>query len=60
MAASVAAFGMLLRHSPHSGTATYAGVIELAGEAVGEDDEFGLGAEFVELAKRAQQVSGAR
>jgi len=51
-AASVAAFGMLLRQSPYSGAASWEMVRELAEPAVGAD-EGGLRREFVELARRA-------
>ncbi len=54
-AASVAAFGMILRESPHRGSASLAGVLELAAGAVG-DDPGGYRAEFLELVRRAQAV----
>jgi Ca-activated chloride channel family protein len=57
-AASVAAFGMILRDSPHKGSASYAGVIELAGEGVGEDPH-GYRAQFIELVKKAQALGTA-
>lgn len=47
-AQAVAAFGMLLRESPHRGTATEAMVLSLARGAIGEDRD-GYRAEFVRL-----------
>jgi Ca-activated chloride channel family protein len=55
-AASVAAFGMLLRASEHRGAATYADTIALAESALGPDAR-GYRAEFIALARRAQQLS---
>ena len=55
-AASVAAFGMILRDSPHKGTATYDAILELAGEGRGRDAH-GYRAEFIELVKKARSVS---
>src|SRR5205814_5322408 len=55
-ATAVAGFGMLLRDSPHKGTLSYAGVLELAASAMGKDPS-GYRAEFVELVKKAQQLS---
>jgi Ca-activated chloride channel family protein len=52
MAASVAAFGQLLRHSAFKGTATYDQVLSWAGNARGEDTE-GYRAEFLQLVKKA-------
>jgi Ca-activated chloride channel family protein len=54
-AAAVAAFGMLLRDSPHKGNATYASVAELAEEGQGAD-EAGYRAEFVKLVQKAQKI----
>jgi len=56
-AASVAAFGMLLRDSPHRGNATYDQVMELAGDALGDDPK-GRRLEFVELARKAKTLAG--
>jgi len=56
-AAAVAGFGMILRESPHKGTATYAGVIELAQEGVGADAN-GYRAEFIDMVKKAKSISG--
>lgn len=53
MAASVAAFGQLLRHSAFKGTATYDQVLSWAGNARGEDAE-GYRAEFLQLVKKAK------
>ena len=58
-AAAVAAFGMILRDSPHKGDATLAGVIELAQEGVGPDEN-GYRAEFVGLAHKARQIKEAQ
>ncbi len=55
-AASVAAFGMILRDSPHKGTATYDAILELAGEGRGRDAH-GYRAEFIELVKKARSLS---
>ncbi len=56
-AASVAGFGMLLRHSPYKGSLTYGGVLEIAGSALG-DDPSGYRKEFVGLVKKAQELAG--
>jgi Ca-activated chloride channel family protein len=55
-AAAVAGFGMLLRNSPHKGSLTYGGVLELAGSAVGRDPS-GYRREFLELVRKAQQLA---
>ena len=55
-ASSVAGFGMLLRSSPYKGSLTYAGVLEIAGSALG-DDPSGYRKEFVGLVKKAQALS---
>ncbi|MBI2194758.1 MAG: VWA domain-containing protein [Planctomycetes bacterium] len=55
-AASVAAFGMILRDSPHKGTSTLDAVLELADEGKGSDRE-GYRAEFIELVKKAKAIS---
>jgi Ca-activated chloride channel family protein len=55
-AASVAAFGMLLRESEHRGTATFDGVLELAVEAVGKDTN-GYRREFLDLVRKARELS---
>ena len=47
---------MLLRDSPHKGTLTYAGVVELATSALGKDPS-GYRAEFLGLVKKAQELS---
>lgn len=54
-AAAVAAFGMLLRDSEHSGSATYADVIVLARAALGTDPN-GYRAEFVRMVERAREL----
>jgi Ca-activated chloride channel family protein len=58
-AASVAAFGMILRDSPHKGTATLGAVLELAQEGLGPD-EGGYRAEFLTLVQKAQAIRDAR
>jgi Ca-activated chloride channel family protein len=54
-AAAVAAFGMLLRDSPHKGKATYDSVLELAEEGRGKD-ESGYRKEFLDLVKKAKEL----
>ena len=56
-ASSVAAFGMILRDSPHRGRATYPAVLEWAEDGVGADKS-GYRAEFLELVKRAKATEG--
>ncbi len=55
-AAAVASFGMILRDSPHKGTASYGTVMELGQEAVGEGDG-GYRREFIELVELAQRIA---
>lgn len=57
-AAAVAEFGMILRDSPHRGTATLGDVVAWAAGATtrAEDDPNGYRAEFIHLAQRAQQL----
>ncbi|MEK7469401.1 MAG: VWA domain-containing protein [Planctomycetota bacterium] len=55
-AASVAAFGMLLRSSPHKGQTSWNLVLELAKGGLGRDAE-GYRAEFVEMVKDARDLS---
>jgi len=55
-AGAVAAFGMLLSGSKHSGTASYALVHELAKNGRGKDPD-GHRAEFLKLAVTAQELS---
>ncbi|GAC1463748.1 MAG: hypothetical protein NVSMB9_01570 [Isosphaeraceae bacterium] len=57
-ASAVAGFGMVLRQSPHKGTLTYGGVLEIAGSALG-DDPSGYRAEFVSLVRKAQTLAAA-
>jgi Ca-activated chloride channel family protein len=52
-AAAVAAFGMLLRESEHTGTATLPLVAEIAGHALGRDAG-GYRAEFLDLVRKAE------
>jgi Ca-activated chloride channel family protein len=56
-AAAVAAFGMVLRDSPHRGTATFDAVLELASEGLGPDRD-GRRAEFIGLVRQAQNIRG--
>ena len=52
-AAAVAAWGMLLRESPHAGSATYADVLSWAEDGLAADPD-GHRAEFVELVRQTQ------
>ena len=56
-AAAVAAFGMLLRESPHQGTTTLESVLELAQEGRGPDAH-GYRSEFLELVRKARDLIG--
>ncbi len=56
-AASVAAFGMLLRDSEHRGTTSYGDVLTLARGALGADPN-GYRAEFVRMVEIARRLSG--
>ena len=56
-AASVAAFGMLLRDSEHKGQTNWGLVQELATGGLG-NDPMGHRAEFVELIKKARTIAG--
>jgi len=56
-AAAVAEFGMLLRHSPHRGNATFKDVLQLARISRGEDLD-GLRDEFIRLADSARTILG--
>lgn len=56
-AAAVAEFGMLLRGSQHVGDGSYDAVLDLAREALG-DDPHGYRAEFLDLVRRAKELSG--
>jgi len=56
-AASVAAFGMILRGSAHKGNATLEMVLELAAEGKGTDAK-GYRAEFLELVAKAAELTG--
>lgn len=58
-AASVAALGMILRDSPHKGSATLADVQAWAESGLGED-RFGYRKAFIDLARQAQQIMGVR
>jgi Ca-activated chloride channel family protein len=54
-AAAVAAFGMVLRDSPHKGSATLTQVLALGEEGRG-DDPHGDRAEFIDLVRMARQL----
>ena len=56
-ASSVAAFGMLLRHSSYSGNSTYASVSEIAQSSLGPDPH-GDRKQFLSLILTAQRLSG--
>jgi Ca-activated chloride channel family protein len=53
-AASVAAFGMILRDSPYRGAINMSGVGEIAASSLGEDVK-GYRAEFLDLVRRAEK-----
>ncbi len=55
-AAAVAAWGMLLRDSPHKGSVTFEQVIGWAENGLG-DDAGGHRAEFIQLVRRSEQLS---
>ncbi len=55
-AASVAAFGMLLRGSAHAGSASWDAVLRWSAEAIGSDP-FGYRTEFLRLVERAEELS---
>ncbi len=55
-AASVAAGGMLLRHSTHKGDATFAKVIRWASDGLGQDPR-GERSEWIDLMRRAANIS---
>jgi len=59
LAASVAAFGMILRGSPSVGSLRLDGVLELAGEGKGKDEQ-GRRAELVELIRQARRLMPGR
>ena len=54
-AASVASFGMILRHSPHRGNATLDAVAEIAQSSLGADKS-GYRSEFVSLVRSAKAL----
>jgi Ca-activated chloride channel family protein len=56
-AAAVAAFGMLLRESPHRGSASFDSVLEIAQSSL-DKDPLGYRKEFVELVQRAREAGG--
>jgi Ca-activated chloride channel homolog len=55
-AASVAEFGMLLRHSEFKSAASYENVLQLARTARGDDEE-GYRREFIELVEGAKLLA---
>ena len=55
-ASAVAAFGMILRESPHKGNASIDAVMEWAEDALGKDAS-GYRREFMELVKRAKEIT---
>lgn len=57
-AAAVASFGMLLRDSPYKGQSSFAAVAEIAESAARDRDPHGRRAEFVEMVRRAGELSG--
>jgi Ca-activated chloride channel family protein len=56
-AAAVACFGMVLRESKHSGTASFDTVLELAGDSLGDDAQ-GYRHEFLSLVQKARTTMG--
>lgn len=58
-AASVAAFGMLLRDSPYKGSMTYGDVLEIGDAAQGQDVH-GYRREFLELVRNAKAIGGGK
>jgi len=58
-ASAVAAFGMVLRDSPHKGQATLGSVLELAEQGKGADKE-GYRAEFIQLVAKARELTEGR
>ena len=57
--AAVASFAMILRDSPHKGSASFEQVLELARDA-GQFDPGKHRAEFIQLVRTAQRLSGQR
>ena len=58
-AASVAAFGMLLRDSPHKGQTSYEGIIQMASDSISVDP-YEHRSNFLELVQKAQSLNGER
>ena len=58
-AAAVASFAQLLRDSPHKGGMTYAGILEEAAGAVGNDPN-GRRKEFLNLVRKADELTKAK
>ena len=55
---AIAAFGMILRDSPHKGSATFDSAVAWAEEGLGEDAS-GYRREFLELIKQARAATPA-
>lgn len=58
-ASAVAGYGLLLRNSTHRGDLTWEAVLRLAEQGMGTDKE-GYRAEFIDLVRKAQQLSGGK
>jgi Ca-activated chloride channel family protein len=58
-AAAVAAFGMILRESPHKGSADFSMVQTLAKSSIGKD-EFGYRQNFVQMINAAKAVKNLK
>jgi Ca-activated chloride channel family protein len=56
-ASAVAGFGMLLRDSPHKGSLTFPGVVEIA-EAASAHDPSGYRREFLAAVRQAKRLAG--
>ncbi|MCI0366478.1 MAG: DUF3520 domain-containing protein, partial [Phycisphaerales bacterium] len=58
-ASAVASFGMILRNSPHKGTATLSSVLDLAEAGIlPQNDKEGRRAEFRQLVEKARTLAG--
>ncbi len=55
-ASAVAAFGMVLRESPHANNASLRMVLELAEDGLGKDKQ-GYRAEFIDLVRKAEELT---
>ncbi|MEO8180723.1 MAG: YfbK domain-containing protein, partial [Deltaproteobacteria bacterium] len=56
-AAAVAELGLLLRHSPHRGQASYGQVLKLAESSLGDGSDRKARAQFVELVRNARRLA---